>query len=350
VDELARILGRKPDEDQQTVWKGMDPATRKRTARRLRAIMDWDDASQGLTAVAAAELAGVGISRFYKMAAEWRDTGSLEALGTVKGASGRRATKLDAATINALQSVVPKVVAQNDGVPVTGLVKLMVAAAGVRENLPGKMKLREIVETELRRREATARGGESVALDCCAISWARSQDRPYCVFVVLDRGTRCILGHHVGAFEEDLGGYASAVLDALDGIGDLPVDWSSSMRALQIVTGVDEPAYAELVDRLETEHAISAKRASIHRRFGRYLREIAGLRIDTIAFTPSRTASGGPVLVNGAPDVRDEDEVRSLVARAVAAYNSRVLAGHRRKGEPSRQLIDVLGVIAWMPD
>ena len=122
------------------------------------------------------------------------------------------------------------------------------------------------------------------------------------------------------------------------------------MRALQIVTGVDEPAYAELVDRLETEHAISAKRASIHRRFGRYLREIAGLRIDTIAFTPSRTASGGPVLVNGAPDVRDEDEVRSLVARAVAAYNSRVLAGHRRKGEPSRQLIDVLGVIARMPD
>ena len=177
----------------------MDPATRKRTARRLRAIMDWDDASQGLTAVAAAELAGVGISRFYKMAAEWRDTGSLEALGTVKGASGRRATKLDAATINALQSVVPKVVAQSDGVPVTGLVKLMVAAAGVRENLPGKMKLREIVETELRPHGAASRwhwtAAPSVGRDpriariAFSSSWTEARDAYSVIMSVPSRRT-----------------------------------------------------------------------------------------------------------------------------------------------------------------
>jgi len=233
---------------------------------------------------------------------------------------------------------------------VTRLVELMIAEAGVRENLPGKMKLREIVETEMRRREATFQAGESVALDCCAINWARTEERPYCVFIVLDRGTRCVLGHHVGTFENDLEGYARAVDDAMSGLADLPLEWADSLRAIQIVTGIDADIYADLVERLETEHGISAKRASITKRFGRYLREITGLRIGQVTFTPSRTQSGGPTKVNGEADVRDETEVRELVARSILAYNAEVLEGNSRKGEPSRQLRDVLANVARLRD
>ena len=346
MDSLTEIFGHPPSSSQKAAWDLMDLATRKRTLKRLQAIQLWEAKAPGVTAVKAAKRAGVGISRFYKMAADWRDTGSLDALGTVKASSRKRASKLNSEVVNALQAVVARVVAQNDDASVAKLVHMMIEQAGVTKDIPGKMKLREIVETEIRRSQAMLKAGDSIALDCCAISWARTTDRPFCVFLVIDRGTRIIFGHHVGSFEHDIAGYAAAAEKAIGVLDQLPLPWATTMRALQIVSGGNQEAYANLVESIENEFGISAKRASTAKRFGKYLREIVGLRIGPLTFTPPRTQSGKPAKVNGSVDVRSPNTVRRMVSEAIAAYNASQFEGQKKSGKASPPLVDVLTKIA----
>jgi hypothetical protein len=141
----------------------------------LNAIEGWNAGS--LDIEAALRLTDLSRSRFYRMAAEWRSTASLAALGAFAGTGGTK-SRLDPDSVNSLQAVVAEVVAMNVGASVSQLVQLMVQQAGVSTGkLPGMSTLRSIVETELRRVRASGEAGNALKLDCTAINLPRAGGR-----------------------------------------------------------------------------------------------------------------------------------------------------------------------------
>jgi hypothetical protein len=339
--------------EQRAAWETLDTVARRATFKRLSAIIRWDKPSGGITAAEAARTAGVGLSRFYKMAADWKDTGDLEVLGTIKARAGRRASKLDGEVVNALQAVVARVVSRNDGASVSHLVREMIDESGIlerkpRSSLPSKMKLREIVEAELRRSRALTEAGHQIAFDCCAITWAYSPASPFCLFLVIDRGTRAILGHHLGVFDDDILGHAAAAANALEALDRLNLQWARTMMGIQIVIGADGARYAALVDAMEKDLGISAKTASTAGRFGRYVKQTIGPRMGQVVFAPGSTISGSPPpLVNGQVDVRPRHWVADAVASAIKGYNASEVphveaTNGGQKLQPPATLVEVL--------
>ncbi len=213
----------------------------------------------------------------------------------------------------------------------------MVKESGVEEfdpprRLPSKMKLREIIETELRRTKALHDAGHIVAFDCTALTWAVSPQLPHCLFTVLDRGTRAILGHHVGTFDDGIGGYAMAARQAVDEVGLLELPWARDLLSVQIVAGPVSKGFFELAERMERDFRISVQIASTTGRFGRYLKGTVGERLGPVVFAPKATPTGSALYegriggshlprVNGAIDVRDTSWVRNAVELAVREFN-----------------------------
>lgn len=328
-------------------WDTMDEDSREATRRRLSAIREWERAPDKFSASEAAAFAGVGLSRFYKMASLWRENGRLDGLGTIKAVRGKRASKLDAVAVNALQAVAAKVVARNDGASVSSLVSLMVTESGVEDfdpprRLPSKMKLREIIETELRRKEALHDAGHMVAFDCSALTWAVSPELPHCLFLLIDRGTRTILGHHVGTFDEGLAGYARAAQRAADQIGKIELPWARDLLSIQFVAGPDSERFFKLAEMMERDFRISVQIASRKDRFGRYLKDTVGERLGPVVFAPKATRIGSALdfegvagaqlpKVNGAIDVRESAWVKVTVDLAVQEFNDTEVIPHLKK-------------------
>lgn len=352
-----------PSTAQREAWENLDSDTQKQTYQRLKVIREWERSQGGLTAKDAAGRLGLGLSRFYKMASDWRATGNLEVLGTIRAQQGKRRSKLDPRAVNALQAVVANVVARNEDASISHLVRLMVAELGVENwqppvRLPSPMKMREMVETELRRSAALSKAGNQVAFDCCALVWASSPTEPFCLFVVIDRGTRAILGHHIGIFGEGMKGYAAAASSALDNMSGIDLPWSHDMLGLQMVVGSQRAPYNQLARELEQEFSISAKLASTRKRFGRYVLDLLGPRLGQVVFAPKSTGFGAEMepelktnsamtLVNGAVDVRSFEWVSEKVRHELREHNvievgqSLVRAGSDRS-TPPRRLLDVL--------
>lgn len=323
----------------------MDEAARRTTLRRLELIAEFVQEGSDLSAADAAGSLGLKVSRFYKMVSDWKTTGSIEALGTVPRSRHRR-TKLNPQVVNVLQSLVPRVVAMNSDLPVSHLVDMMVEEAGVTKGLPSKMKLREIVETEMRRMEATALAGHSVAFDCCALSVARDDKHPFVIYAVLDRGTRAWLGYAFAPHDRTELGYARAAAHAASCIPGLDLPWTRNLQHLQMTAGEDKDRAAAIVADIEERFGIAARRASNPKRFGGYLREIIGPRIGPVSFASRDSISGPPMNVNGKPDVRQEAQLREWLDIAIEAHNRDEIAKGSREDGPPAQLHDVLDYIA----
>lgn len=309
-------------------WTRLSPAQRARALQRVEALSAWNDGRGEIGAAEAALKAGVGLSRFYRLAAEWRAGPSLAAVGTF-ASSRPRGSKFDADAINALQAAVPQVVRLNGGASVTRLVELLVEAAAVPEGkLPGMTKLREIVQDEVRRVAATHDAGTAVVFDCVASSLPREDRRPHIIFACLDRGTRSVLGVALGEVEHAVPGYARAAADALRSIEADPAGWPWGRRLAraELTAGMDvldcEGLVADLNAVLPGSNFQLARQP---KRFGRYLRELIGPRLGRITFTPTRTAEGEAMPANG--DMTAWTEVDALVAvrTAADAYNKDVL-------------------------
>lgn len=309
-------------------WTRLSPAQRERALRRVEALAAWDDGRGAIGALEAAKKAGVGLSRFYRLAAEWRAGPSLAALGTF-ASSRPRGSKFDVDAINALQAAVPQIVRLNGGASVTRLVELLVEAAAVPVGkLPGMTKLREIVQDEVRRVAATHDAGTAVAFDCVASSLPREDGRPHIIFACLDRGTRSVLGVAIGQVEHAVRGYAGAAADALRSIevNGASWPWGRRLAKAELTAGNDVSACAELVASLNaTLPGSNFQLARQPKRFGRYLRELIGPRLGRITFTPTRTADGEAMPANG--DMTAWTEVDALLALRAAAnvYNKEVL-------------------------
>ena len=312
-------------ESDRIAWDAMTPSQRARARDRLAAIVAWQEGDMRLDA--ALEASGLSRTRFYTVAAEFRAAGTLESLGAFAGAGASR-QRLDTETVNALQAVVADGVATNHGASISELVRLLVEAADVDQaKLPGSTRLRGIVETELRRRQATGQAGHALKLSLSAINLPRNDCRPHVMFTLIDEGTRLILGAWSGGTTDEAEGYAHAARDASARIAGALADlkWADRLTRIDAEVGPDRERGAALRARL-MDASVGAGVNLAPTRYGRYFRQLVGPRIGRIEITPGRTESG-----QASPDNSDmtpwtDEAARAAVALAVEMHNAEVLA------------------------
>jgi hypothetical protein len=278
----------------RAAWDLMAPSQRERAAKRVAAFKAWSDGELGVSD--AVKLSGLSRSRFYRLAADWREAPGLKALSAAVG-SGSAGSRLDPRAVNALQAVVAKVVRYNKGATVSQLVRLMVETANIPEGaeLPGDTRLRRIVEDELRRVAGLGEAGGEVRFDCTAVNLPQADGRPHIMFTCLDKGTRAILGYSVHSTTDVAVGYGKAAADALEriqaGLAVLP--WALRTKQMIFTAGTDTAKSIALVERLLAAGVQgSVQLTQLPKRFGRYYRELVGTRLGRIEITPARTAEG----------------------------------------------------------
>jgi hypothetical protein len=327
----------------------MTATQRKKAEARIKAFEEWHEGILGTDA--AVKASGVSRSRFYRLAAEWRAARSLASLGALRG-SGAAVAKLDSDAVNALQAVIPDIVRLNEGARVSQLVRLMVERANVPPGkLPGKVRLRQIVENELRRVAATGEAGHAVRFDCSAINLPRADGRPYILFTCLDTGTRLILGAAVAQEPEALFGYRAAAADALQCIGGplAKLPWALRLTRIDLTAGVDIEQSVALVWHLMGGGVrANVQLARVEKRFGRYFRQCVGERIGRVSITPGRTSKGLAMPDNGDMSAWTLAEAAAAVATAVEAHNADALGevSSKPRGRPPADLLLALELIA----
>ena len=313
-----------PAEDAER-WTAMTPNQRARARARLDAILAWR--SGDLPLADALKQADLSRTRFYTVAGDFKTSGNLASLGAFAGIGGMK-KRLDPEVVNALQAVVADVVATNSGTSVNQLVQLMVEAAGVGgKSVPSGTKLRQIVETEIRRSEATGQAGHAVKFDMSAINLPREDGRPYILFVMLDEGTRLVFGAWSGESTDEAAGYKHAARDAKARLADglSAIRWADRLMRIDMAVGPDRRKGGELRSRL-IEKDIGANVTLSPERYGRYIRKLVGPRFGRIAITPGRTESG-----LASPDNEDmtpwsDRDAQAAVALAVNRHNAEILA------------------------
>lgn len=305
-------------------WAGMTVSQRLKARDRLTAIQAWIDGE--LKIEAATAYAGLSKSRFYRLAADWRAHQSLVSLGALTG-SGAARSRLDPLAVETLQGAISNVVARNAGSSVSHLVRLLIEYAGVKEShLPGTIRMRNIVEEELRKVAAVGEAGSAMRLDCSAINLPRANGRPFILFVCIDVGTRLILGAAIGE-EPVTDGYRAAAADAKKRLGDFmtTLPWAHRLARVEITSGVDEEASWDLVSKLKDGGVNATVQVSrIPRRFGTYFRKTVGSRIGRIAITPEKTTRGSAMPDNYDMSAWSHSDATAALIAAVDAYNMNI--------------------------
>lgn len=315
-------------ETERARWLAMTVSQRSKAASRIKAFVGWHAGEISLND--ALTLADLSKSRFYRLAAGWRDAPGLDAIGAFAGtAGGVKSSRLEPDVVNALQAIVAEVVRFNQGASVSQLASLMVQRAGVPEDqLPSQLRLRKFVEDEQRRVSATGMAGHGIKFDCTAIDIPQADRRPYVMFACIDTGTRILLGVAVSETALAVKGYSLAAADALDRISNelngLP--WTDRVARIEITAGVDLDPSADLVRSIGDQIGALVQLASSPKRFGRYLRESVGDGIGRIRFTPARTLDGEAV-----PNTKDMtpwtfENAQGAVKEMARAYNAAILA------------------------
>lgn len=293
IDLHRRYPPSLPESD-RTEWDSMAPSQRERAVRRLEAFEAWFAGE--IEIAEAVRRSGLSRSRFYRLAADWRESPGLTALGAAIG-SGSAGSRLDPKAVNALQAAVAKVVRFNKDAKVSQLVRLMVEMADIPAgaDLPGDTRLRRIVEDELRRVAGQGEAGDEIRFDCTAINLPQADGRPHILFACLDKGTRAILGYSVQPTVDVAAGYGAAAADALRRVearlSALP--WALRTKQMVLTAGTDADASMALVERLiEAGVQGAVQLTQLPKRFGKYYRELVGTRLGRIEITPARTLDG----------------------------------------------------------
>jgi len=306
------------------VWTAMTPAQRTRARRRLEAILAWQAGDISLES--ALEASGLSRTRFYTVSAEFRASRTLASLGAFAGSRASR-QRLNPEAVNALQAAVADVVAMNDGASVSELVRLLVDAVDIdKQKLPGSTRLRSIVETELRRKQATGQAGHAVKLGLSAINLPRADGRPHILFTLIDEGTQLILGAWSGGTTNETEGYRHAARNALERIGGVlsELKWAERLIRIDIEVGGDRERSAAFRSRL-IEADLGAGINIAPTRYGRYFRKLIGPRIGRIEITPGRTEKGEASPDNGDMTPWTDDAARTALTIAVDHHNMEVL-------------------------
>lgn len=337
-------------------WSALTKNQRAKATERLAAFQGW--LTGKLTIDEAVAISGLSRSRFYRLAAIWRESPSLEALGAQVG-SGASRERLDPRAVNALQAVVAEIVALNDGATVSQLVRYMIEAANLPAGcrLPGVVRLRGIVEDEQRRASAREAAGTHVLFDVSAINLPRTGGRPHIMFAIVDKGTRLILGTSVGDVPDVDEGYRLAASNAQAKIASslAAAPWADRTLEIGITAGQDRDAVAEMRQRLIDSGVsanIQAKR--IPKRYGDYFRKVVGPRIGRIEITPARTEAGLALPDNGDMEPWTTMEAAAAVAAAADEHNSGILMqlvqqGRDRAPDDLKRALHILALQTLTP-
>lgn len=271
------------------MWAAMSADRREKAIERLKILAKWNNGAGPLTPTEAAGDADVSLNRWFEMAKAWRQKPSLAALGTFAKSSRRPDPR---------ETVLRQMVAKVLGPYPTGSVRQNALALGeayeaAHGGKVGLSMLRRVVENELRRREIERRLGNEIQFDCSACSVLRSDETPYTLFAVIDRGSQLVLGAALGDVRSSEAGYAAACRDGLrriesNAFDDLP--WLERVARMELVAGLDAERWANL----RTEMAAAGVAAPVEpstrpNRFGRYLRNAVGERFGRIDMWYGRT-------------------------------------------------------------
>lgn len=322
-------------------WFAMTPKQRQKVDVRLQAITSWHEGVIGIDE--AVKASGLSRSRFYTVAARWREAPSLASLGGFTGAGGAH-QKVDSDVINALQAVIADVYAVNKGATVNRLAQLMVDASGIDgARLPGIQRRRAIVEAEIRRVDATGQAGHALKGDICAINLPRQGGRPHLLYVLIDEGTRLILGAWTQGELDEVSGYRGAAQDAQQRIASHLGNMYWTDRLMRIELKVQEQERGKLLRQKLQDGGAAVLPQGSPKGYGKYFRKLVGLRIGRIEITPARTEEGSALSDNRDPAPWNDEEARGAVTLAVNQYNAEILASldqvGRRKVPPDDLVI-----------
>lgn len=342
-------------------WQHLNALQRARVRRRLSALNEF--AAGRISADEAAAYCEVNRSRFYAMRAAWSTQPDLASLGVKRGSGGIKGgrKRLDPAAVNALQAVLPRVVRMHRNAPVTELIALLQETAAIgRARMPGKPKLREMVERELARLNASGRAGDHLRLDCSAVNLAREGGRPWILFAVLDVGTQAVLGVTLLEEPDILRGHSLAARDALGRIaGPLcALPWATKMANLEFTAGTREDDAMRLFDALWADGLKQSqmRRPSRTRKassvYGHYLRKTIGPKLGSLEITPDRTEDRAAVSENAKGEAWPRLDAEDFVRLQLAEHDREVVANLEAAGEasPPRDMIRALEIFAAGPD
>lgn len=352
---LADSLDRKRLTAEEKDWLRLTAGQRSRALKRFDALTQWRDGKGDIDVEAAAHLAGVSPSRFYRIASEWRDSPSLASLG-VFARGGPRKPKVSNDVVDALSKAARDAVLLHGDMSVSALVDrtLRLARLPPDAKLPGMTKLREIVQAEKRRIDAGMPMGQVILFDCVATSLPRPDGRPHIGFLCIDGGTGLVLGVSVGDVDHVVSGYASAASDALRMIGDGASEWpwSNVFSIMRLTAGPDLDRITKVTHELNVRHRHTnfiLERGA--RRYGRLIGKAVGPRLGRVTFTPTRTLGGEALATNG--DMTPWDDAAAYRAlRSAADDHNGSLADADRAGaaEPPPGMIEALATIAGERD
>ena len=303
---LAGAFGIPMPAEEQAMWKSLSDEQKAVAILRLRVLLDADGLKPP-TPEQAAAYTGLSLNRWYEMFAAWREKRSLSRIGI--SADLPRSRKMEYHDV--MQRLVVGVV---DADPKGSVRRLALALGdaytretGISEDdRPSYITIRKFVEAELRRRAKAESPGHHVVFDCCACELPHANGA-YVAFLVIDKGSRLVLGAALGDADESHAGYALAAKDALDRIRRDPLDrlgWAEDLTQSEIVIGRDTGSWAEhaadMIAAGMREHLQPSTKA---RRFGAYVRPLIGLRMGRVKFTPGTTFTAPSFAKPSADDV-----------------------------------------------
>ncbi|MEO7469166.1 MAG: hypothetical protein ABIV36_19305 [Sphingobium limneticum] len=311
---------------ESAMWAAMSAKQRSQTLRRLSVILNFDGEGTQRAAEEAASAAGVSLTRWYEIHAGWKEGRSLAALGTF--ATSPRTRKLS--HHEELQHLVAGVVEAASTASVRqhalALGEAYTRKTGLSgQDMPSHNTLRKFVEAERRRRVQKAMPGAEVVLDCCACELPHSSET-FAAFLVIDKGSRIVLGTWLGDPRDSELGYALAASDTQDRIAVPPLcnlGWADTLKESGIVIGLDTDWREKLAEQLQDAGLTGQlKPATEARRFGVFIRKLIGPRMGRVKFVPGQTTKADGYMEAGIDDmIRFHAEVDAHNAALVEAFS-----------------------------
>lgn len=337
---LAGAFGHPMPAEEQAMWNSLSPEQRQTAAARLRVLLKYEGIRPVTPEEAAAEL-GLSLNRWYEMFAAWRERRSLSSIGIFADMPRSRTLSYH----NDVQRLVVGVVDADPNGSVRRLAIALGEAYGRDTGLPEQdwptyMTFRKFVEAELRRRMKEEAPGNDVAFDCCACELPHVKG-VFVAFLVIDRGSRIVIGGALGDARASHAGYALAAKDALERLKDAPLDrlaWAAELERSEIVIGLDADSWAGHAEEMA---AVGMKAqlqpATKARRFGAYVRPLIGPRMGRVKFVPGKTFGEVAFAAAGL------DEVVRFGAE-LDAYNAGLVPGFDAAGggTPPARLVALL--------
>lgn len=349
---LAKVFGDPVPPTELRIWAAMPPSRRDKVLQRVKALDRYCFGNEGLTANQAAADAGLKLGRFYQLARVWPDNRSLASVGTFASATGPR-QHYAPDVVNALQAAVNAVVKETADKPmsVAALSRLLGERSGLPpEDLPRTSTLRVIVERELRRVRQAGLAGSEILFDHATTSLPSHDDTWHTVFLVIDRGTRMVLGHAIGDDSDSVRSYGAAASDAFRrityGFSSAGI-WAERLERSQIVPGADGDALAGETARIASEIGGCAPQVVKAGTYGRYAREYLGSKIGPIQLNAVRAVGKSSGKRNKLTELSSID-ARARIELAVVDHNAAMLADFRREGDcdPPGELVRMLEMMA----